>query len=652
MKTVSIKKSTGIVDIPLNSKEKDELQIKSFEMALTEFISYTATPITIALQGEWGSGKTSLMNRLDEQICKAENSEFYSIWLNTWHYALLKNEENILISIINSLIEQVIEISRNEHPEKLKHLIKDVYKVGKTIFKGMSKVAIKTTISQINEDAADAINEGIFKDNNEENYNLSDLRKKLSELINENIKKNKEKGINKRTFIFFIDDLDRINPTLAVNILELLKNIFDINNCIFILAIDYDVVVKGLKSKFGELDEKNEREFRAFFDKIIQLPFQMPVSSYIIDDYIKEKLLSVDIINNDEAQNTDFIKTMVLFTALSIGTNPRSIKRLINTLSFINLLIKSKNKLNNIEYELQSYEKQLIFALICLQTGFPVIYNLLADNADIEHWSDEFAQKHNLEIKDNNTHSDIFNEKWQHILYAVCSKTPYLSRHFFDIVKIINQMQLIANENKKNLHEILSKTVELLSVTNIKAASKPVIEINSIRVLYALNQKLIPALESKLCEPLKFVERKGRMIAKLVYRFDEQKTNNSISISVFVSQNSYYLKLGNSIELFSSPKNSDDSYKNIERCDSTELFSKFVNDFENLNKKYDNINFTNKPVNGLFVKKQKQMFEQYFQLSTQNIEYFYTDKFIDNLSNFIIDFMTLSYKMVNSKWQE
>ncbi|RLD82030.1 MAG: hypothetical protein DRJ10_05465 [Bacteroidetes bacterium] len=644
-------KITGIVDIPLKNKEDDKLQMKSFEMALYEFIQYTSTPITIALQGEWGSGKTSLMNRLDEQICQAENAEFYSIWLNTWHHALMKNEENILISIINALIEQVIEISRKEHPEKLKQLIKDVYKIGKTIFKGLSKVAVKTTVSQVSDDAADVINETLFNENIEENYNLNDLRNKLGELIAENIKKNEEKGIKKKAFIFFIDDLDRIDPALAVNILELLKNIFDINNCIFILAIDYDVVVKGLKSKFGELNESNEREFRSFFDKIIQLPFQMPVSSYVIDNYIREILLSVNIINDDEAKNQDFIKTMVQFTGLSIGTNPRSIKRLVNTLSFINLLIKSKNKLSNNEYELQSYEKQLIFALICLQTGFPAIYNLLADNADIEHWSDEFAQKHNLEITDNNTHAAILNEKWQHILYAVCVKSPYLNRHFFDIVNIFKQMQIIADENNKSLYEILSKTVALLSVTSTKAVSKPIVEINSIRVLYALNQKLIPSLQSKLREPLKLIERKGRMIAKLNYKFDEQKSNNSVSISVFVNQNNYYLKIGNTIELFSSPKNSDDSFTNLERWGTTELFSQFVTDFENLNKKYSDINFTNKPRNGLYVKKQKQVFEQYFQISTQNIEYFYTSKFIDNLSDFIIDFMLESYKMVGADWQ-
>jgi len=474
----------------------------------------------------------------------------------------------------------------------------------------------------------------------------------LSELISENIKKNKEKGVVKKAFIFFIDDLDRIDPTLAVNILELLKNIFDVNNCIFILAIDYDVVVKGLRHKFGELNESNEREFRSFFDKIIQLPFQMPVRSYVIDDYIKEKLLSVDIITLDEAQNQDFVKTIVLFTVLSVGTNPRSIKRLINTLSFINLLIKSKNRLSEKKHELQSYEKQLIYALICLQTGFPTIYNLLADNADIENWSDEFAQKHNLKISDfENSDSPVLNNKWQQIIHAQSVTSIYLKRHFYGIVDIIKQMQILADENKKPLGEILPEIVELLSVTNINAISKPQIEINNIRVLFALNKNLLPLLKSKLKEPLKFIERKGRMIAKLSYKFDEKKSNNSISISVFIKQNNIYLKVGNSIELFSSPENTENSIENLERKGKTEVFNQFIADFEDLNQKYNDFNFVNKPGNGLYVKKQKQLFEQYFQINTQNVEYLYTSKFIKKLSDFIIDFMLQSYKMTNADWQ-
>ncbi len=93
--------------------------------------------------------------------------------------------------------------------------------------------------------------------------------------------------------IIFIDDLDRLKPRTVVLVLELLKNIFDLNNCIFVVAIDYQVVVKGLEGKFGKPDEINEWEFRAFFDKVIQLPFMISMSNYKISNYLGNMLTEV-----------------------------------------------------------------------------------------------------------------------------------------------------------------------------------------------------------------------------------------------------------------------------------------------------------------------------------------------------------------------
>ncbi|MEN8119712.1 MAG: P-loop NTPase fold protein [Bacteroidota bacterium] len=646
------KKITGIVDVPLKKGDEDRLQIESFEIALSEFIKKTSTPISIALQGEWGSGKTSLMNRLDYKICQSEKASFYSVWLNTWHYALLKSKENILEEIINALINNVISISKEEYPEKLKSLIKDVYKIGKNVFKGVSKVAVKTAVSQINEDAAEALDDVMFNDTADSKFNLQDLKNKLGELINELIKKNIENGNEKSAFIFFIDDLDRVEPALAVNILELLKNIFDIDNCIFVLAIDYEVVVKGLKSKFGELNDKNEREFRSFFDKIIQLPFQMPVSAYDIENYISEMLFSVNFITKEEAGNSEFVKTLVQFTNLSVGSNPRSIKRLVNTLSFINLLIKSKKTPENKDNELDNYRKQIVYALTCLQTGFPAIFNLLADNPNIENWSDEFATKYNINKKDKPVKNQVdFNEKWEHILFEYCNKSQYLKRNFFNISNIIKEMQAIAENNNNKLHEILPEIIEMLSVTSIKPTKKPQIEINNIRVLYALNKKLLPALKDKLKEPLKFVERKGRMIAKISYKFDEQKKNNSISVFVFVKHNNIYLKIGNSLELFTINEKLELPWNQIENRGKIEVFNQITADLKSLQRKYADFTLANTPRKGLIINKQTLILEQYFQLVTENIDYIYSDKIIDSISNFIIEFMQQSYKIVNTDWK-
>jgi len=642
------KKTSGIPDIPLQDNENDMLQILSFEIALNEFISKTSTPISIALQGEWGSGKTSFMNRMNYEICKNNNAKSYGIWLNTWQYALLKNKENILEAIILALINDVLAISKKEYPDKFKTLAADIYKIGITIFKGISKIAVKTALSQLNSGLADAVDETVFTEKDEASYSLSDLKNKLSDLISELMQRNSENAKTQKSFIFFIDDLDRIEPSLAVNILELLKNIFDIKHCIFVLAIDYDVVVKGLKSKFGELNVENEREFRSFFDKIIQLPFQMPVTSYNIEEYLKELLASIEYVNDNEVQNEIFMRSLVRLTNLSVGTNPRSIKRLVNTLSFVNLLILSKSKIENDELTFTSDYKQIIFALTCLQVAFPDIFSLLTDNPNIENWTYEFAHKKNIEVNEEDRNNLSI---WEHTISGFCNKNEYLKRNMYNIISIIKEMQIIAETNYRKLSEILPETVELLSVTNVESDKiKPKLEINEIRVLYALNQRLLPAIKEKLTEPLKFVERKGRMIARITYKFDNQKKNNTVSLAVFSKHNNIYLKIGDTIELFSVADTNKEAWQYIEEQGKTEVLNQIAADFMSLENRCDQIRLANTTRSGLFLRNKYVVLEQNYQIVTDHTEYLYSDSSIDELSRFVIEYMKMIYKIKNIDW--
>ena len=127
--------------------------------------------------------------------------------------------------------------------------------------------------------------------------------------------------------IIYVDDLDRIEPKNAVAILELLKNIFSVPNCIFVLAIDYQVVVKGLEGKFGKQTAENEWEFRAFFDKIIQLPFMMPMGDYNISKYINSLLEQINFVDTGVELLDDAAVSNIVGN--TIGQNPRSLKDLL-----------------------------------------------------------------------------------------------------------------------------------------------------------------------------------------------------------------------------------------------------------------------------------------------------------------------------------
>lgn len=79
----------SIVDKPKEFNQGDLLEIEKYTNGLVNFIESSATPITIGVQGEWGSGKTSLLNTIREELCDKNSAKHYAIWLNTWEYSLL-----------------------------------------------------------------------------------------------------------------------------------------------------------------------------------------------------------------------------------------------------------------------------------------------------------------------------------------------------------------------------------------------------------------------------------------------------------------------------------------------------------------------------------------------------------------------------------
>ena len=98
---------SSIIDVPRQHTQKDLFGIQVYQDALIRYIELTDTPITIALQGEWGSGKTSLMNLLRYNLCEVDHAPFFPIWINTWQYSLMKTPQQAIISILEGIINEI-----------------------------------------------------------------------------------------------------------------------------------------------------------------------------------------------------------------------------------------------------------------------------------------------------------------------------------------------------------------------------------------------------------------------------------------------------------------------------------------------------------------------------------------------------------------
>lgn len=446
----------------------DKLGTGRYAQTLAEFIRDCDTPITIGVQGEWGSGKTSILNMIrediEEQEIKKEKGDQYfkCIWVNTWEHSLLKTPELCLLSIIEEIIDEIALVDNSYNTtEKAKSALS-------LLAKGAIRVGASIALGSEGRNLATEMMESRSSSNT-----VKQLRSSLEEIVTTVVNRNQNKA---KKFVIFIDDLDRIEPSTAVMVLELLKNIFTINHCVFVLAIDYQVVVKGLKAKFGEPTAENEWEFRAFFDKIIQLPFMMPMAQYDLKNYINAML--IDEIGFFEKREKNSIQDgrLAAIVELTLGRNPRAMKRLLNSLSILNL----HNKIHNSQKDLNSsnsenISKQLIFALVCCQISFPRIYETLLREPDFTSWDDEFVNKvtggphkENRDVQDaleraKQAHQEDFDEDWEESLFKIVwlkkwqrSRLPEISRFLTEIKEGI--LQSVADESAEYLKNALETT--------------------------------------------------------------------------------------------------------------------------------------------------------------------------------------------------
>ena len=512
---------SSIIDVPRKHTQDDLFGIQVYQNALIKYVKLTDTPITIALQGEWGSGKTSLMNMLRYNLCDVDNAPYFPIWINTWQYSLMKTPSQAIMSILEGIINQIGALNPNEQKWK------ESKRVIGGIFKKMAVVGTKVAVGTVGVDKD--IVDDVFESGSSATSDIVQLKQEIAKLIEDALAKDS----SKQGFTFYIDDLDRIDPPVAVEILELLKNIFDLERCVFILAIDYDVVIKGLKPKFGELTDANEREFRSFFDKIIQLPFSMPVASYNVDTFLVDALGKIEFFTQSELADTELAEKLSEITRYSVGTNPRSLKRLTNTLALISIIYEEQKGGDSSTGTL--LEKLVNYAMVCIQIAYPYIYNQLCEEPDFKAWNEKIASKLKLRplTEDENERlnaTEEFDEEWEKIVFRMCQKETYLSNRVFSVSSLLNKIAEIVNDDER-LGEIIEATLEMSAVTNLKAFDTPKKLKASeypwdVKLWEPIKEEMLKLVKAKLTIP------KGRPYAWMQHITNHKKLGTGVGYSV------------------------------------------------------------------------------------------------------------------------
>jgi hypothetical protein len=94
----------GVSDDPIGLKDEDALGLMPIARSMARFLRNTETKptVAIAVTGPWGSGKTSLMNLVKEEL---NQRDVRTVWFNAWHN---QKEENLLAALLASIRAQAV----------------------------------------------------------------------------------------------------------------------------------------------------------------------------------------------------------------------------------------------------------------------------------------------------------------------------------------------------------------------------------------------------------------------------------------------------------------------------------------------------------------------------------------------------------------
>lgn len=346
-------KKQGLTD---EAATVDLFNINKHLDGLSRFIKACNTPMTISIQGSWGSGKTSIMKMVEHEIEK----DVIPVFFNTWQFSQFELGNSLAFSMIKVLLNKL-----QDDDSFIKHFTSVCSNALTTALKSVSIYNINVDLKKCTEKTVD------------DNYaeQIENLHQHFQEVVNRACERE-----HKDRVVIFVDDLDRLVPSKAVELLEVLKLFLDCKQCVFVLAIDYEVVIRGAIEKYGfasytsdKIDDKERnREYekgKSFFDKIIQVPFKVPVAVYDIKNYLKDGFNKINLkIDDNDLQ--DYIE----LCASSIGSNPRSLKRLLNAFLLLTFIGEGSIDLNNKD------KAKLLFAALCLQQYKEKIYNLIVSH--------------------------------------------------------------------------------------------------------------------------------------------------------------------------------------------------------------------------------------------------------------------------------
>lgn len=289
--------------------------------------------MVIGLEGRWGSGKTSLLNFLRSELVAVQSEGIHTItiapWLNGDTSSMVSSLLEPMTAILKKLeeenaaagggqdsaiTERLVEVGRllRAYGPKTARRIASVANVAGYVFPGAQFVG---DMLETGANAADQVLPLVGP-------TPSEIKQKLAYKIQElNV-----------GFIVILDDLDRLEPEQAVEVIRLVRSVADFPRVVYLMCYDREVLAQALKTGLKVADGD------LFLQKIVQLTFNIPLPEPfdLRTQFLDEaKAIYTGSIGRDlEGVLLADLKSATDREGMDLST-PREVKLVLNSIRFV-----------------------------------------------------------------------------------------------------------------------------------------------------------------------------------------------------------------------------------------------------------------------------------------------------------------------------
>lgn len=280
--------------LPDNETKVDLLNNEAIARTIIDILQAQPDyPLTIGVHGDWGAGKSSILEMIDHGLQDPE--EVVCLKFNGWRF---QGFEDAKIALMEGIVSELLE--QRPTLTKAGAAVKDVFrridwlKVAKsggglalTAFTGVPSpgiVAAATSVIQrvaadpsslMEEEnrtkASEALHTFLREKENSPKVpeEVEEFRKAFDTLLD-------EAKIDQ--LVVLIDDLDRCLPDVAIETLEAIRLFVFTPRTAFVVAADEAMIEYAVRKHFPDLPESTgPRDYaRNYLEKLIQVPFRIP----------------------------------------------------------------------------------------------------------------------------------------------------------------------------------------------------------------------------------------------------------------------------------------------------------------------------------------------------------------------------------------